>query len=96
MFDLQNTIVDLVFADWHSLPDKLKKLGIRFELFEDGQSLFICNGKIRAGLADGNDPITKATMFGFALVGERWAAQFPDLLKVVDSEWKRRRKGGSK
>lgn len=90
-WNIENIICDLVFTDWDKLPAKLTRLGIRFDLFEDGESLFIDNGRMRVGLMD-SDPITKAVQFGFGLVGERWANQLPNLLKKVDKEWKQRRK----
>jgi hypothetical protein len=87
---IEDTICDLVFTDWDLLPSKLKALGIDFELYENGQSLFIDNGELRAGLMD-SDPVTKAVQFGFGLLGERWASRSPNLLLKVNKLWKDKR-----
>lgn len=47
---------------------------------------------MRVGLMRGMDPISTGICFGMILAGMLWPHIYPNLLKLIDAEWKRRRK----
>lgn len=95
---MEERIIYLSFAPWESLPAELKKLGLKCELQEHGETLLIRNESFGTGLTRSTDPINKAAVIAWALCGPEWMRLFPYLLRKVDAQWKKfayRRKNDS-
>jgi hypothetical protein len=84
-------LLDVVFEPLEIWVKALAKWGIKADLLDDGQEIRI-HGNITSGCAASADPITRAVILGFAVGGSLWTHAFPDLLKRVREEWKRRSK----
>lgn len=96
MKDPESIIVELVFTPWEELPNKLKKLGVEFTLYEDRDLIGITNSQMSAGITKGLDPITTAVQFGFGFCGMNWTKVLPTLLDKVNKRWKEESKRGKK
>lgn len=89
---MEERIVEKVIEAWrkkdfHVLTDWLVSLG--GEVLHDGEG--DCTVKGSSGITCGfmnSDPITLATLAGFAIAGALWPVVFPSLLKKVKEEWK--------
>lgn len=89
--NVDDQIIQLVFAPWESLPGELNRLGLKCDLEENGETLFIRNESFGAGLTRFTDPINRAVLLAMVLCGPAWTHFFPELLEKVDRAWKRRR-----
>lgn len=90
---MEERIIELVFAPWETLPAELKKLGLKCELEENGETLLVRNESFGTALTRNTDPINKAVIIALALCGPSWGRFYPQLLEKIDKEWKQRRKG---
>ena len=90
MNSLEQRIIHLAFIPLKELPDELRRLGVKVEIYEQGKSFVIDNGSMRVGLME-CDPITKAVQLGFGLCGSMWASALPNLLPEVQKKWSRQK-----
>jgi hypothetical protein len=84
---LEDRIVELAFCPWEQLPEGLRKLGLKVDITENGESVIINNGHQMHGLTD-IDPSTKAVIISAALSGSfEIGYYFPGLMPKVHARW---------
>lgn len=86
---MEERIIYLSFLAWESLPAELKKLGLKVQLEEHGETLLIGNESFGTALTQNTDPINKAAVIAWVLCGREWMRLFPYLLRKVDLKWKK-------
>ena len=74
---MEERIIYLAFASWESLPAELKKLGLKCELEENGETLLIRNETFGTALTRNTDPINTAVIIAWVLCGPSWAQFYP-------------------
>jgi hypothetical protein len=87
---LDDVLFEMVFAPQKDLIEYLRSLNIEVE--EENEILYCKRDGFGGGFSIYSDPVTKAAMLGFLVVGERWASIAPNLLEKVDKEWGKRHK----
>ena len=97
---LEDRLVEMVFkfidGDLDSFAKWLERIGATIERKNEDEIIFRGPSGIGTGLLRGMDPINAAVCIGLAVAGLFWPQVFPNLLKKVDAEWKKRRKGEPK
>ena len=90
---LTQRVVELVFCPVGEVAAWFNRIGLEATERPDGV-VVIKNPYLdfTTGIYDDLDPITRAVCLAWALTGYAWPQIFPDLLKEVDKEWKRRKR----
>jgi len=99
--EMEKRLTEMVFADPKTLVDWLTKMTTQGKVEANQTSFTVTNDYlgITGGTNFNTDPIGKAVIIAYCILGPLWPAIVPGLLECVKAEWKlqskKAKKGGT-
>lgn len=92
--DVEKRLTEIVFADNQTLVNWLTKMITDGKVEADRHGFTVTNNAlgISGGTAFNTDPIGKAVVIAYCILGQLWPVAVPGLLECVKAEWKNQRK----